>query len=175
MSIACVMIGKYKTILHSSIYIHTLFLAYCDASTRQERPIVKNTQISVMASKVQWSQIAARVRPETQLGLTLFRKRHQNLSKQLLALQDLPTTIDFSAYAHLKNYHVVAAAQKTMASFTPDPYDLKQQLKVIDEAHARETKLAQQTQDSVKAQIKEMNVLLENIKNAKSLDEMTVS
>ena len=83
-------------------------------------------------SKINWTSLSSKLRPETLNALNSFRRRHADLSKQLQDLKEQSTSIDFSHYKNtLKNTKVVAEAEKVFTSFKPATIDLKEKLQFI--------------------------------------------
>jgi F-type H+-transporting ATPase subunit d len=88
-------------------------------------------------SRIDWTALAANLKPETFAAVSAFRAQHQQLSKTLTELKELPTTINFNNYSGLKNSKVVQEAKKSYESFKPSSMDLAAHLKLINQSQAK--------------------------------------
>ncbi|KAJ3061759.1 ATP synthase d subunit, partial [Quaeritorhiza haematococci] len=84
-------------------------------------------------TKIDWTAIATKLKPETVASLQAFRRRHAELAKSLAELKEQPTTVDFAKYRSiLKNKAVVDNAERSFRTFQPATYDLSEQLRIIE-------------------------------------------
>ncbi|KAJ3108496.1 ATP synthase d subunit [Phlyctochytrium bullatum] len=126
-------------------------------------------------TKIDWSALSAKLKPETLASVNAFRRRHADLIKTVNELKEVNTTIDFEQYRKvLKNKKVVADAEKAFLAFKPATYDLSEQLRVIDQEQTKAVAAAEKTQAKVAAELSELNELLTNIETARPVDQLTV-
>jgi predicted ribosome quality control (RQC) complex YloA/Tae2 family protein len=91
------------------------------------------------------------------------------------ALSELPTEIDFSAYrAQLGNRAVVDEIERRFKAFKPAAYDVARQVKAIEAFEAEAVRNAEETRETVKAQLVDLQKTLTNIEEARPFDELTV-
>ncbi len=127
------------------------------------------------ARNINWSALSSKLKPDTMASLNAFRRRHADLQKTLTELKEQDKPLDFSSYRSvLKNTKVIDNAEKAFKNFKPVSYDLSEQIKVIEQAHVTAVKEAKATEEQVKTEIAELNVLLSNIDQARPLEELTV-
>ena len=93
---------------------------------------------SSAVTKVNWSSLASKLKPETLGALNAFRRQHSDLAKKLQDLRDLPTSLDLSPYqAALSNAKVLHEASKTLSAFKPASYNLKDRLDFIQKQESK--------------------------------------
>ncbi|RKO99171.1 hypothetical protein CXG81DRAFT_14886 [Caulochytrium protostelioides] len=129
------------------------------------------------ATRIDWTGLAAKLRPETTAAVGAFRRRHADLLKRVDDLKAKDAAgIDFAAYrAQLKqNAGVVAAAEKSFKAFKPATIDLAEQLKVIDAEEKKAVAAAKQTAAQVHTELTEMKQMLQDIESARPVDQLTV-
>lgn len=91
------------------------------------------------------------------------------------ALSALPTGVDFDAYrAQLGNRAIVDEVERRLQALRPDTYDVGRQLKAIDAFEAEALRNAEETRETVRAQLKDLQKTMENIEQARPFDELTV-
>ncbi|KAF5388177.1 hypothetical protein D9615_000076 [Tricholomella constricta] len=112
---------------------------------------------------------------ETIASLQAFRKR--NLEAQRLSTHygSQPTTVDLAHYrAVLKNKAVVDEAEKVLNEFKPVTYDVSTHLKAIETFEAKAVAKAKETEAKIDIELKELQVTLANIEDARPFDQLTV-
>lgn len=89
-----------------------------------------------MATKINWTSLLSKLKPDTLAAVNAFRRRHADVSKQLSELRDLDArNLDFADYAKtLKtNKQVVSAAEQAWNAFKPATVSVAEQLRAIEE------------------------------------------
>ncbi|KAF8320750.1 ATP synthase d subunit [Clavulina sp. PMI_390] len=107
-------------------------------------------------------------------ALQAFRKRHADAQRVLDGLKNQPTTVDLSKYSGLKNQAIVEEAQRLLANFKPVTYDVSETVKAIDAFQAKAVADAETTVQKVDEELSKLNATLDNIKNARSFEDLTV-
>ncbi|KAI8906924.1 hypothetical protein EDD86DRAFT_192668 [Gorgonomyces haynaldii] len=127
------------------------------------------------AQRIDWGALGTKLKPDTLAQISVFRRRHQELTKLVGELREQNKSIDFAFYeSKLQNKKVVSEAKKTFEQFKPAAFDLQQQLKVIQEHEQQAVQLAKQTEQKIQVELKELQELLVNIEQARPVDELTV-
>ena len=82
--------------------------------------------------KINWADLASKLKPETMGALNSFRARHTALTKTVLELKESPMTVDFEFYkSKLSRTAVVDEAIKAFKAFKPEKLDLTAQLSIL--------------------------------------------
>ncbi|KAI9006931.1 hypothetical protein DFJ74DRAFT_689854 [Hyaloraphidium curvatum] len=127
------------------------------------------------ATKVDWTGLANKLRPETVAALQAFRRRHTELNATVAELKAQLKEVDFEAYRKsLRNTAVVDETEKALKQFVPAKLDVTEQLKVIDAQETKAVLLAQKTAAKVNSEVTELNELLKNIESARPVEDLTV-
>ncbi|KAJ3020182.1 ATP synthase d subunit [Thoreauomyces humboldtii] len=127
------------------------------------------------ATRVDWSALGSKLKPETVASVNAFRRRHTELTKTVTDLREQSATIDFQHYAKiLKNQKVVQDAERAFKGFSPATYDLKEQLRAIESQQKAAVTAAQKTAQKVNIEVDELKSLLTNIETARPVDQLTV-
>ncbi|KAJ3201715.1 ATP synthase d subunit [Clydaea vesicula] len=133
------------------------------------------SSVKSIASKIDWPALSQKLKPDTLAAVSNFRRRHMELAKQLQDLKEQNRPIDFSFYKNtLKNKTVVENAEKAFAAFKPSTFDLSKQNDIIRDQEAKAIEAAKKTELKVKKELGELDELLQNIKTARPVDELTV-
>ncbi|KAG6865723.1 hypothetical protein C0991_012369 [Blastosporella zonata] len=112
---------------------------------------------------------------ETIASLQAFRKRNSEAQRLSVQYASQPTTVDLSHYrAILKNKAVVDEAEKTLKEFKPVTYDVSAHLRAIETFEAKAVEKAQETEQKIDLELKELQATLANIEDARPFDELTV-
>ncbi|KAI9203896.1 uncharacterized protein BJ171DRAFT_508605 [Polychytrium aggregatum] len=131
--------------------------------------------VRASAQRIDWTSLSAKLKPETVASLNGFRRRHAELTKVVQELKESKGAIDFAHYQKvLKNQKVVSDAQSAFNSFKPASYDLKEQLRIIDQEEAKAVADAQKTAAKINAELVELKQLLTHIETARPVDQLTV-
>ncbi|KAJ3038884.1 ATP synthase d subunit [Rhizophlyctis rosea] len=126
------------------------------------------------AQRIDWSGLAAKIRPETAASIAAFRRRHQELVKTVADLKEQNTTINFDHYrSTLKNAKVVSEAERAFKGFTPASYDLTEQLRIIGEQEKKAIASAEATRAKVAGELNELKTLQKNINEARPFYDYT--
>ena len=88
--------------------------------------------VKPFASRIDWSSLSAKLKPETMASIVSFRRKHKELIKTFQELNDQKVTIDWNAYESLSNQNIVKQAKKAFDAFKPEKIDLKQQLTALE-------------------------------------------
>lgn len=100
------------------------------------------SSVKSAVTRVDWTALTSKLKPETVAALNGFRRRHADLSRTVSELREAQTTVDFAPYkSTLKNQKVVSEAERAFKAFKPATYDLSEQLRIIDEAEAKAVRL----------------------------------
>ncbi|ORX43996.1 mitochondrial ATP synthase [Hesseltinella vesiculosa] len=127
------------------------------------------------AAKLDWSKLTVSVPQETAASLQAFRKRNEEVKRVLNELKSQPTTVDFAHYrSTLKNQAIIDRAEKAVSGFKPVAYNLDAQLKAIDQFEAKAVQKAQTTVQKIDAELKDLQVTLDNIQNSRPIEQLTV-
>ncbi|ORX79276.1 putative ATP7-F1F0-ATPase complex, FO D subunit [Basidiobolus meristosporus CBS 931.73] len=125
---------------------------------------------------IDWSKLSSLgLKKDTQAALTSFRKRYDELKRNVDALKEQKTDIDFAHYRSvLKNKKVVEQAEKAFTSFSPVKYNLASQLKVIDAFEIKAVEKAKSTAAQLDAEVADLKQTLTNIETARPIEDLTV-
>jgi F-type H+-transporting ATPase subunit d len=111
----------------------------------------------------------------TTAAVQTFRKRADDARRQLTALKNQKTDVDFGHYKSvLKNQEVINQAEKILREFKPVTYDVSSQLKAIDAFEAKAVEQAQASSDKIEAELKDLKATLKNIEDARPFDQLSV-
>ncbi|KAF5322908.1 hypothetical protein D9619_001053 [Psilocybe cf. subviscida] len=112
---------------------------------------------------------------ETIASLQAFRKRHSEAQRLSAAYASQPTTVDFARYRSiLKNQAIVDEAEKTLKEFKPVTYDVNAHVKAIETFEATAVAKAQETEQKIDIELKELQATLANIETARPFEQLTV-
>jgi len=90
------------------------------------------------ATKIDWTGLAGKLRPETVASLQAFRRRHTELNATIAELKAQLKDVDFDTYRKtLRNTTLVDEAEKAFKSFSPAKFNIAEQLKAVDEQEAK--------------------------------------
>lgn len=90
-------------------------------------------------------------------------------------LRSQSQTVDFAHYrSNVANSAAVNEVEQQFKNFTPKTYDLERQLKMIESFEVQAIKGAEETQSKVNQELRELNVTLKNVTEARPFEEMTV-
>ncbi|KAI8062629.1 hypothetical protein BC940DRAFT_308345 [Gongronella butleri] len=127
------------------------------------------------AAKIDWSKLSVSVPQETAASLQAFRKRNEEVKRLLNELKSQPTAVDFAHYrSTLKNQSIVDQAEKALGGFKPVAYNLDAQLQAIDQFEAKAVQKAQSTVQKIDAELKDLQVTLDNIQSSRPIEQLTV-
>jgi len=111
---------------------------------------------------------------ETISSLQAFRKRHGDAQRISNSLAGQPTTIDFSHYRSvLKNQAIVDEVEKILKEFKPETYDVNTHIKAIETFEAKAVAKAQETEQKIDVELKELQQTLANIEEARPFEQLT--
>ncbi|PWN33384.1 putative ATP7-F1F0-ATPase complex, FO D subunit [Meira miltonrushii] len=126
---------------------------------------------------VNWSRIyqSLGLGKNTTAAVQTFRKRADDARRQLTALKNQKTDVDFAHYKSvLKNQEVINQAEKILSEFKPITYDVSSQLKAINAFEAKAVEQAQASSDKIEAELKDLKATLKNIEDARPFDQLSV-
>jgi len=111
---------------------------------------------------------------ETISSLQAFRKRNGDAQRISNSLAGQPTTIDFSHYRSvLKNQAIIDEAEKILKEFKPETYDVNTHIKAIETFEAKAVAKAQETEQKIDVELKELQQTLANIEEARPFEQLT--
>ncbi|KAJ8502440.1 hypothetical protein ONZ45_g77 [Pleurotus djamor] len=112
---------------------------------------------------------------ETIASLQAFRKRHSEAQRLHGQFASQPTTVDLAYYRSvLKNKAIVDEAEKLLKDFKPVSYDVSAHVKAIETFEAKAVAKAQETEQKIDVELKELQATLANIEDARPFEDMTV-
>ncbi|EGO01569.1 ATP7, subunit D of the stator stalk of mitochondrial F1F0 ATP synthase [Serpula lacrymans var. lacrymans S7.3] len=112
---------------------------------------------------------------ETIAALQAFRKRHGDAQRIQAQYATQSTTIDLAHYRSvLKNKSVVDEAEKLLKEFKPVTYDVNAHVKAIETFETQAVTKAKETAEKIDVELKELQVTLANIEDARAFDDLTV-
>ncbi len=112
---------------------------------------------------------------QTATSLQAFKKRNEDARRRVTLLSEQPQKIDFTHYRSiLKNTAVVDEIEKHFSTFKPQTYDVSRQIKAIEAFEAQAIKNAEETKGRVDLELKDLEMTLKNIEEARPFDELTV-
>ncbi|KAJ7265857.1 ATP synthase d subunit [Mycena haematopus] len=112
---------------------------------------------------------------ETIAALQAFRKRHAEAQRLQQQYANEPTTVDIAHYRSvLRNQSVVDEAEKLLNSFKPVTYDVDAHVKAIEAFEAKAVASAQQMEEKIDVEIKQLQATLANIEEARPFEDLTV-
>ncbi|ORX93264.1 putative ATP7-F1F0-ATPase complex, FO D subunit [Basidiobolus meristosporus CBS 931.73] len=125
---------------------------------------------------IDWSKLASLgLKKDTAASLTSFRKRYDELKRNVDALKEQKTDIDFAHYRTLlKNKKVVDQAEKAFSTFKPVKYNLDAQLKVISAFEEKAVQKAQFTAKQLDLEVADLKETIKNIEQARPIEDLTV-
>ncbi|KAI9027351.1 hypothetical protein CLU79DRAFT_788963 [Phycomyces nitens] len=131
--------------------------------------------VRAVAKKIDWSKLSVSLPKETAGSLAAFRKRNDEVKRQLAELKAQSTTVDFSVYRKsLKNQAVIDQAEKALKGFKPVAYNLDAQIKAIDQFEAKAVAKAQTTVEQIDVELKDLHATLTNIEDSRPIEQLTV-
>ncbi|EDR12517.1 uncharacterized protein LACBIDRAFT_312017 [Laccaria bicolor S238N-H82] len=111
---------------------------------------------------------------ETIASLQAFRKRHLEAQRISNAVSTQPTTVDFAHYRSvLKNKAIVDEAEKLLNDFKPTTYDVSAHIKAIETFEVKAIAKAQETEEKIDIELKQLHETLANIENARPFEQLT--
>ncbi|KAF5333425.1 hypothetical protein D9611_002347 [Ephemerocybe angulata] len=111
---------------------------------------------------------------ETIAAVQAFRKRHADAQRVATHFASQPTTVDFAHYRSvLKNKAIVDEAEKLLKEFKPTTYDVSATLQAIETFEAKAVSKAQETEQKIDVELKELQATLANIEDARPFDQLT--
>ncbi|KAH8919354.1 Creatinase/aminopeptidase [Atractiella rhizophila] len=131
---------------------------------------------AVSQAAIDWARIQRLNLPkDTALSLASFRKRTEDARRQVAALREAKTEVDFAHYRSvLKNQDVVGEAEKALNSFKPEEYDVQAQLKAIDAFKQKALESARATAGKIDTELRDLQETLGNIEQARAFDQLSV-
>ncbi|KAJ7367857.1 ATP synthase d subunit [Mycena olivaceomarginata] len=112
---------------------------------------------------------------ETVAALQAFRKRHSEAQRLAQQYAAEPTTVDLAHYrAVLRNQSVVDEAEKLLTGFKPVTYDVNAHVKAIEAFEAKAVASAQEMEEKIDVEIKQLQATLANIEEARPFEDLTV-
>ncbi|KAF9057774.1 ATP synthase d subunit [Panaeolus papilionaceus] len=111
---------------------------------------------------------------ETISALQAFRKRHADAQRLQQVYSGQPTNVDFTHYRSvLKNKAIVDEAEKLIKEFKPVTYDVNTHIKAIETFEAKAVAKAQETEQKIDVELKQLQDTLANIEQARPFDQLT--
>ncbi|KAI9229790.1 MAG: hypothetical protein DHS80DRAFT_21982 [Piptocephalis tieghemiana] len=129
-------------------------------------------------SRIDWSRLlTVSLKKDTAASLSAYRKRYDELKRQVETLEaSAAVPIDFSHYRSvLKNKEIVDKVEKEHKAFSPVKVDLAKQLEVIGTFEAKALERANQASERIDAEIKDLQKTLNNIEQARPVEDLTVA
>ncbi|QEU61454.1 Atp7 [Kluyveromyces lactis] len=129
------------------------------------------------ANKLDWAKVISSLKltGKTATQLSSFKKRNDEARRQLLELQNQPTSVDFSHYRSvLKNTEVVDKIEQFYKSYKPVSVDVSKQLSTIEAFESQAIENAVETEKLVSQELKDLKETLNNIESARPFDQLTV-
>ena len=129
---------------------------------------------------------------ETVAALQAFRKRHADAQRIHAQLSSQPATVDLTHYRSvLKNKAIVDDAEKLLNEFKPVTYDVNAHIKAIETFEAKavgfsvpctvspshnslQVSRAKETETKIDEELKQLQVTLANIEEARPFEDLTV-
>jgi len=113
---------------------------------------------------------------ETISSLQAFRKRHSEAQRLSNAYANQPTSVDFTHYRSvLKNQAIVDEAEKLLKDFKPVTYDVNAHVKAIETFEAKAVAKAQETEQKIDVELKQLQETLANIDEARPFEQLTAA
>jgi hypothetical protein len=104
-----------------------------------------------------------------------FKKRHDDALRKVRALSEMPQQIDFAHYrGTLKNRAVVDEVERQFKAWQPKTYDVSRQIKAIEAFEGQAVQSAEETKIAVDKELKDLELTLRNIEEARSFEDLTV-
>jgi len=128
-------------------------------------------------ARIDWPKLATALSltPQATAALTAFRKRNVDAHNKLNQLKASRTTVDFSYYRTvLKNAAVIDEIEKAAKGFKPVTYDVSQILAGIEKFEVEAVKSAQETEEKIAEQLKDLEETVKNIEQARQPEELSV-
>ncbi|KAI7865192.1 hypothetical protein BDF14DRAFT_1730746 [Spinellus fusiger] len=133
------------------------------------------TSVRAVAKQIDWSKLTVSLPKETSVALLAFRKRNEEVKRQLAELKTQSTDVDFAKYRKvLKNQAVIEQSEKAVKGFKPVVYNVDAQIKAIDQFEAKAVSRAQSTVQQIEVELKDLHATLSNIENARPVEQLTV-
>lgn len=129
------------------------------------------------ANKLDWAKVIASLKltGNTATQLSGFKKRNEEARRQLLELQNQPTTVDFEHYRSvLNNSEIVDKIEKYFKSYKPVSVDISKQLSTIEAFESQAVENAFETEKVVAQELKALEETLNNIESARPFEQLTV-
>ncbi|KAI4215497.1 MAG: hypothetical protein LQ351_001966 [Letrouitia transgressa] len=129
------------------------------------------------ALRIDWNNITTKLglKGSTAASLQAFKKRNDDARRKVALLRSQSQTVDFAHYrSNVANSAAVNEVEQQFKNFTPKTYDLERQLKMIESFEVQAIKGAEETQSKVNQELRELNVTLKNVTEARPFEEMTV-
>ncbi|KAL6937333.1 ATP synthase d subunit [Hanseniaspora osmophila] len=129
------------------------------------------------ASKLEWSKVISNLKltGKTATQLTGFKKRNDEARRQLFALQQQDTEVDFENYRNvLNNKDVIAKIENYVKSYKTVTVDVSSQLSTLKAFETKAVENAQQTEKLVAQELTALQETLKNIESARAFDELTI-
>ncbi|KAK7061341.1 ATP synthase subunit D, mitochondrial [Favolaschia claudopus] len=112
---------------------------------------------------------------ETVAALQAFRKRHAEAQRLQQQYASESTTVDIAHYRSvLRNQNVVDEAEKLLNGFKPVTYDVDAHVKAIEAFEAKAVTSAQEMEQKIDVEIKQLQATLANIEEARPFEDLTV-
>jgi hypothetical protein len=104
-----------------------------------------------------------------------FKKRHDDALRKVRTLQEMPQKVDFAHYrSTLKNRAVVDEVERQFKAWQPKSYDVSRQIKAIEAFEGQAVQSAEETKIAVDKELKELEMTLRNIEEARPFEDLTV-
>jgi phosphopantetheine adenylyltransferase len=104
-----------------------------------------------------------------------FKKRHDDALRKVRTLSEMPQQIDFAHYrSTLKNRAVIDEVERQFKAWQPKSYDVSRQIKAIEAFEGQAVQSAEETKIAVDKELKELELTLRNIEEARPFEDLTV-
>jgi hypothetical protein len=104
-----------------------------------------------------------------------FKKRHDDALRKVRTLSEMPQQVDFAHYrSTLKNRAVVDEVERQFKAWQPKTYDVSRQIKAIEAFEGQAVQSAEETKIAVDKELKELEMTLRNIEEARPFEDLTV-
>ncbi|KAI9887912.1 MAG: ATP synthase d subunit [Watsoniomyces obsoletus] len=129
------------------------------------------------ALKIDWARLGPSLglKGTTASALSSFKKRNDDARRKVQILSEMPQEINFAHYRSiLKDQSAVDEIETYFKSFKPVTYDVNRQIRAIEAFEAQAVKNAEVTKGKVELELVDLEKTLENIREARPLEDLTV-
>lgn len=143
----------------------------------ENRPANLSSSQRSAALKLDWAKLGSQLglKGNTANALMAFKKRNDDARRKVQQLSEHPQSVDFSHYrSTLKNTAVIDEIERSFKQFKPATYDVERQVKAIEAFEQQAVKSAEETKGLVDQELKDLDMTLKNIEEARPFEDLTV-